>query len=428
MSINKEIPELLAAGVITKETASKIQDYYNGKANPLTNKLFIVFGILGAILVGLGVILILAHNWDELSRTTKVIFAFLPLVLSQLLCGYVLLKQNESTAWRETAASLLFFAIGASIALIGQIYNIPGNLNSFVLTWMILALPLIYLLRSSATSIFYIIGITCFGVMEGGGTSWIGNYVYWALFLLVLPYYYLLYKRNSKSNFLSFHNWLVPASVVCTLGTTVFGMDELLAVAYMCLFGILYLIGDLEYFAQQKLRNNGFRVIGAIGTMVMLLGLSFEWFWEDLSRSNFLNSELVNLPDFWIMVLLFLLATVLFIRYLKRRKKGDFKPIAPVFALFLIAFIIGIYSNLGVVLVNLYVLVIGILTMREGVRQDHLVLLNYGLLTIAVLIACRFFDTDLSFVIRGLLFILIGVGFFAANYFMLQKRKKNELS
>jgi hypothetical protein len=69
-----------------------------------------------------------------------------------------------------------------------------------------------------------------------------------------------------------------------------------------------------------------------------------------------------------------------------------------------------------------------LLTIREGIRYDHLVILNYGLITVTALITCRFFDTDLNFVFRGLLFIFIGAGFFAANYFMLQKRKDNELS
>jgi hypothetical protein len=46
------------------------------------------------------------------------------------------------------------------------------------------------------------------------------------------------------------------------------------------------------------------------------------------------------------------------------------------------------------------------------------------LLIITALIACRFFDTDFSFVVRGLVFIGVGVGFFATNYYMIKKRKK----
>jgi len=53
----------------------------------------------------------------------------------------------------------------------------------------------------------------------------------------------------------------------------------------------------------------------------------------------------------------------------------------------------------------------------------HFGILNYGLVIITALIFCRFFDTNMSFVIRGLLFVLVGVGFFAANYVMFKKQK-----
>ena len=39
---------------------------------------------------------------------------------------------------------------------------------------------------------------------------------------------------------------------------------------------------------------------------------------------------------------------------------------------------------------------------------------------------CRFFDTNMSFVIRGLLFVAVGVGFFITNYVMLKKQKARE--
>lgn len=129
MSILKDIPELIKAGVISQETADNIWEYYKTKKGPSTNRLFIVFGILGAMLAGLGIILIIAHNWDELSRGTKTFFAFLPLVIGQGTCGYVLIKKQDQVAWKESSTTFLFFAVGASISLVSQIYNIPGNLR-----------------------------------------------------------------------------------------------------------------------------------------------------------------------------------------------------------------------------------------------------------------------------------------------------------
>jgi hypothetical protein len=69
---------------------------------------------------------------------------------------------------------------------------------------------------------------------------------------------------------------------------------------------------------------------------------------------------------------------------------------------------------------------IGILTLRSGSQKEHLGLMNAGLLIIAILIICRFSDTNMSFVVRGVLFVLLGIGFFLANYRLLKKRKSEE--
>ena len=90
----------------------------------------------------------------------------------------------------------------------------------------------------------------------------------------------------------------------------------------------------------------------------------------------------------------------------------------------LIIFVIGLKSPLAIIFINLLVLMIGILTIREGARQYHLGILNYGLLIVTALVICRFFDTDLGFVLKGRLFVGVGIGFFFANYLMLKKKKE----
>lgn len=95
MTLIKDIQELINANVITPQTGEDILAYYKGKAGNSQNRLFAVFGIMGAMLVGLGIILIIAHNWDELPRTIKTTFAFVPVIIGQLMGGYVILKTAE---------------------------------------------------------------------------------------------------------------------------------------------------------------------------------------------------------------------------------------------------------------------------------------------------------------------------------------------
>ncbi len=423
MSIQRDLSELLNAGVISPETADEIRDYYRNKGGEFSSRLFIVFGILGAILVGLGIILIIAHNWDELSRSVKTGFAFMPLLVGQGLCGFTLLRQRESVAWRESTSVFLFFAVGASISLISQIYNIPGDISSFVLTWMLLCLPLVYIMPSSVVSLFYLVGITYYAC-ETGYWSYprSESYWYWGLLLLILPHYYLLYRNRPASNFMIFHHWLVPLSVLIVLGTVAHGKGELMFIAYFSLFGLFYLLGNTSFFDGQHTRNNGYKILGSLGTIILLLVVSFDWFWQDLRADENLWNGVLMAPEFWVSLLLSLLGGGLLFLQQKGKSLQTIKPISVVFLLFILIFLLGLVSSFAVGLINLVVLAIGVLTIREGAQRDHLGILNYGLLIITALILCRFFDGDLSFVIRGLLFVLVGAGFFATNYWMLKKR------
>jgi hypothetical protein len=83
-------------------------------------------------------------------------------------------------------------------------------------------------------------------------------------------------------------------------------------------------------------------------------------------------------------------------------------------------------DEFAAIIANGIVLAIGVLEIKRGNQLNNLRILNFGLLIITILITCRFFDTDFSFIVRGILFISLGLGFFLTNYVMLKKRNRNE--
>jgi len=84
MRIIDELDELIAAEVISPEIAERIRLYAQQRAkDSSSHRLLLIFGSLGALLIGLGVIVLLAHNWDELPRWTKTFISFLPLLAGQ---------------------------------------------------------------------------------------------------------------------------------------------------------------------------------------------------------------------------------------------------------------------------------------------------------------------------------------------------------
>ena len=430
MSIQNELTELLENKIISEDTAKGIRNYYKGKAGKSENKLFIIFGILGALLTGLGIILIVAHNWDEFSLTVKTTFAFIPLITGQLICGFVLFKKIDSSVWRESSTVFLFFAVGTCISLISQIYHIEGELSSFILTWMALCIPLVYIMRSSATSLLYIIGITFYAVDTGySGSNDMMSFIYWIMLMLIIPYYIMLIRRSENSNFLYIHNVFIPLSLIITLGTISEDNSQIMYLAYMYLFTIFIIISNTNFSSDRVKSSGALSFFGISGILFILFVLSFNSFWEDLSSASFSFNGIRSYTEIFASVILGITAFALLILR-NRNRMSDLKFSTDIFEItfiiFTTIFIIGIYSDIAVVLINLLLFIIGIMTILKGIKLDHLGILNIGLLIISGIVICRFFDTDLSFIIRGILFVIVGLCFFGANLYLIKKRKTNE--
>ncbi|MGV3706058.1 MAG: DUF2157 domain-containing protein [Arcticibacter sp.] len=418
---NNELRQLVEASVITEETADRIRHYYQEKKGDSKLTLFTVFGILASLLVGLGIILIIAHNWDQLTKGLKLVLAFIPLVAAQGLCLYVLLRKNPpGTAWREGSATFLFFSLGACIALISQMYHISGDIEKFLFVWMFLCLPVIYLMQSSVTSLLYLCGITWYALAsDDWSPAHLPDFWYWLMFSLAMPHYYALVSRHPKSNFTGYHNWIIPLSLSLGLATVSHTIPQLMYIAYMSLFAVFYLSGHLLSGTFQRRRNNPYLLLGSLGTITLLLYLSFEEFWTKLLRKDFYTDALLRSPELLASLILTGAAILLAYKSLKLRKP---KPMDMVFAVFILVFLAGTQSMISVVFINVIILICGMMIIREGARSDNLGVLNYGLLIISALTACRFFDTDLSFVLRGLIFITVGIVIFILNTWMLKRR------
>ena len=93
------------------------------------------------------------------------------------------------------------------------------------------------------------------------------------------------------------------------------------------------------------------------------------------------------------------------------------------FVLLLLLLAFRSMPHIAVLLINLWILFLAVFFIRKGALQDHLGILNFGLLIIAILAVLRFFDDDIPFIWRGFFFLITGAGFFAANYKMVKKRK-----
>lgn len=426
-SLEQAIPELLAAGILDEETAAQIRAYYAKQPGRSVNWLYVIFGILGALLVGLGFILIVAHNWDQFPRMVKTGFALLPLLVGYAAGVYVIRRRLDEPAWREGAATYITLALGGCLGLVSQIYHIEGSLSAFLLTWLILAWPLMWVMRSGMASLLYWIGAAWMvmqgGYFEGWDDGSETHLYYWMLLAGGLPFYLQLAARQPDSLFARYHHWVLPLSVTIALGTLTDGQGAWMMPAYLNLFGAFLLLGRSAFMAGYSGIANGYAVLGALGGLFILYWLSFHWYWD-----NFQQYPLAWSGREWLLAM-GLLGAVAALAWWKNPglSLAEIDPLdGAVLGANLLFFIGQAAPMVAVVGINLLLLALGLLLLRRGAQQTHLGYLNAGLLTICLLITLRFFDVDMSFVARGMLFVAMGLAFFFANYRMIQKRQKND--
>lgn len=423
MKINLE--ELIENGIISETTAVSIEQYYSEQHKSNPNRLLLIFAVLGSLLIGAGIILIIGHNWDSFPRWLKTGLSFLPLIIAQAIAAYTILKKYDNPIWREASAVILFFAIGASISLVSQVYHIVGDLKSFLLTWIVLAIPIIYLLKSKAALLLVIAFLTSYGQQVGYLYKRSIPYYYWLLVGALVPFIYQIFKSEKTSHSLSFILWAFLVSITLLLGTFETNFSPVALCMYMSYFGLLYLIGIWYRRYTHSFIQNPFIVIACLGTVIFLFISSFQGFWESVSESR--NAIQFTEISTYVWISLTLLATALFIFLLSKNKLSLSNPLNYSFLLFIIIYCLSyIDPFISVFASNLLLLLIGLSLIWRGNRELDLRLLNVGLAIIVILIIARFFDFKISFIVRGIIFVMLGIGFFLANYALIKKRKEYE--
>jgi hypothetical protein len=118
----------------------KIKAFENGRKRPL---LLYAFGGLGALAVAIGIISLIASNWDEIGRPGKLIVDLLLLVV----VAYRILASRPASWVREVLLLFYFLIFLASLALVGQAYQVGGKPYQALIFWMVLGSPLVLLGR-----------------------------------------------------------------------------------------------------------------------------------------------------------------------------------------------------------------------------------------------------------------------------------------
>ena len=167
-----EVEHWSASGMISGEQARAILGSYDfpEAAEAPRNRLVTVLLIMGAVLVGLGVILFVAANWQEISSGVKLAMMFVgvPVIYG---AGFLLRYRLD---YPRVGTALIFLgciAYGAAVHLVAQTYHIPVNHPNLVLYWFLGVLPLAYVVRSQPVLVLALVtGLAAVGFR---GQEWL---------------------------------------------------------------------------------------------------------------------------------------------------------------------------------------------------------------------------------------------------------------
>jgi hypothetical protein len=155
----------------------------------------------------------------------------------------------------------------------------------------------------------------------------------------------------------------------------------------------------------------------------MSLVLTFSDPWKEIARHVWWGSWQHNTAE-WAVALAWPVAAIaLWVAAWRRREVSELLLGAmPVFAVLGQVLAVHEMEVAAAVLFNVYVLVVAVTLIANGVKVQRLGIINAGMLLLSALILCRFFDADLGFVARGIAFILIGTGFLVTNLVLLRRK------
>ncbi len=158
MKLAKKLKEWQVEKIIDSTTADRIIQYEKQRSKPLV---LWAIGGLGAFTIIIGLISIIAANWIGISSWVK-LSADLIVCLVISVALYITINSNSGKSeklWLREVLVIFYYGFTlASMALIGQTYQLGGSLANLFLVWTITTLPLVLLGRGRFLAVLLLFG------------------------------------------------------------------------------------------------------------------------------------------------------------------------------------------------------------------------------------------------------------------------------
>jgi uncharacterized membrane protein len=387
--LRQEIEGWQQDGTITAEQTQAILARYPAdspdyEAARRRQSLVVGLSILGAVLVGLGVITFFAANWDEIPRGVK-LGALVAGVALSYGAGYYLWQRAGYTAVGIALLLLGCIIYGAGVHLIGQIYHIPVDHPNLTAFWFLGVAPLAYVTRCRPVMFLAVI---LFLVAVGFRlASWLG--------------------QNADAE-----------AVVLT------------SVAYLAMAMLVYAIGRAKSLYEDWEPSGGlFRAVGLIVAFGALYLLTFHDILEDADRFVGVDYRYWSLTYAASVIAVALMAGLEWLRI--RRGVGSVVEYIEVGAIAVLLATSHLVVWVPVDWEALYPIVFNVLfalsalgLMISGYLQEREGRVNLSLGLIALFVITRYFEYSITLFDASLVFVGAGVILLAGGFLLERGRRK----
>lgn len=427
--ILNELDDLLADKIIDAPTKDRIENYFAQKAleNPYTLLQRIIM-LIGVVLIGLGCILLIGYNWYEIPPKIKLILSLMPVTISYGILALLLWRYPKKEGLIQGFLVLAFLSTGASMSLLGQIYQVQSALADFTRNWLLLTLPLMIVLPRFIGIFLYAILAVIYYLFGLAEVNFHIGYFYQLnskiLFFIVpfIYYFYRLWQGNGYREIMAL-NWLLPIFSVpawVAICSAILIKDETLIVVAMAILPSLWLLlGYIHLIVLKDTQGtNGFILLAGLCFLVGLFIFSslsgyFPLNYSPSITQIFIFLLLLNLVNLWLSF------TRVKIHF------GGIQVASLVLSVLLYLFITNQFGFIFYI-ANLSLIYLGLYYLYTGTKLNLIWRTNVGLVILCILIALRFFQSDLSFAYKGMAFIIIGVLFLVSNIILFRQKRKGQ--
>ncbi len=163
MRINKKLNEWQQAGLIDDQLRASIERYESASSRPVA---LWAAGGLGAFAIAVGLISVVASNWLLIPDSVKIgtavsLCAALALAIYRAVSHSGLSKETVGVVqsfWLQETLIILFYGLVlASMALVGQTYQLDGSAAGLLLLWTAVTLPVVLLARGRFMAMLWVV-------------------------------------------------------------------------------------------------------------------------------------------------------------------------------------------------------------------------------------------------------------------------------